>query len=299
MANSIALAQKYLAILDEVYKQASKSSVLESGDIKFVGANAVQLYKTSMQGMGDYDRQNGFVGGDVTGAWETLTLNQDRGRSFTIDAMDNEETLGMAFGTLAGEFIRTQVAPEVDAYCFSKIVGTDGIQHGTHDQLADIASMANEVDAGIAALNEKEVPDEGRLLFISEKAYQKLQGNITRQIDNSVTGINKTVEMYDGCRVIRVPQARFLSAITLYNGKSGQAAGGYVGAATNYNIHFILLHPSAVKRITKHALLRIFAPAENQQADGYKVDYRLYYDEFIMANKLDGIYFLRSDVANA
>lgn len=29
--------------------------------------------------------------------------------------MDNEETLGMAFGTLAGEFIRTRVSPEIDA----------------------------------------------------------------------------------------------------------------------------------------------------------------------------------------
>lgn len=298
MANSIALAQKYLAMLDEVYKQNSKSAVLESGDIQFVGANTVKIYKTSMNGLGDYDRQNGFIGGDVTGTWETKELTQDRARSFTVDVMDNEETLGQAFGTLGGEFMRTQVVPEVDAYCFSKIVGTDGIQHGSHDQLSDIASMANEIDAGIAALNEKEVPDEGRILFISEKAYQKLQGNITRQIDNSVTGINKTVEVYDGCRIIRVPQARFLSAITLYNGKSGQTAGGYVPAATNYNVHFILMHPSAVKKVTKHSVLRIFSPSENQQADGFKLDYRLYYDLFTMDNKLDGIYFLRSDVTN-
>lgn len=298
MANSIDLAQKYLPLLDEVYKQASKSSVLEANDIKFVNANTVKIYKTSMQGLGDYDRQNGFIGGDVTGTWETKELTQDRARSFTIDSMDNEETIGQAFGTLAGEFLRTKVVPEVDAYTFAKIVGTDGIQYGVHDQLSDISNMANEVDKGIAALNEKEVPDEGRLLFISEKAYQKLQGAITRQIDNSVTGINKTIEVYDGCRIIRVPQARFLSAITLYNGKSGQTAGGYVGAGTNYNIHFILMHPSAFKKVTKHVVPRIFSPEVNQQADGWKFDYRIYYDAFAMDNKLDGIYFLRSDVSN-
>jgi hypothetical protein len=36
----------------------------------------------------------------VTGSWEPYTIEQDRGRSFMIDVLDNDETLGMAFGTL-------------------------------------------------------------------------------------------------------------------------------------------------------------------------------------------------------
>jgi len=299
MANSFTYAEKYLPILDEIYQKESKSSVLEARDIQFDGANKVYLYKTSMQGLGDYDRQNGFIGGDVTGTWESHELTQDRGRSFTIDTMDNDETLGMAFGTLVGEFLRTQVVPEVDAYVFSKIAGTDGISHGTHDQLADITHPTTELDKAIAQLNEDEVPDQGRICFMSEKFYQGVQGDITRTIQNTETGINKTVETYDGVQIIRVPQKRFLSAITLYNGKSGQTAGGYVPAATNYNLHFIMLDPNAVKKVTKHVLPRIFSPAVNQQADAWKFDYRLYYDTFILENKLKGVYFLRSDVANA
>lgn len=299
MANSIALAQKYLPLLDEVYQAASKTSVLESkSGFKFTGANTIQLYETSMNGLGDYDRQNGFLGGDVTGTWNPYALEIDRGRSFTIDSMTNEETLGMAFGTLVGEFLRTEVVPEVDAYVFSKIAGTDGISHGTHDKLADISHPAAELDKAIAQLNEDEVPDTGRIVFVSEKFYQGIQGDITRTIANQDKGINKTIETYDGVEIIRVPQKRFLSAITLYNGKSGQAAGGYVPAGTNYNLHFIMMDKEAVKRITKHAILRIFSPAENQQADGWKVDYRLYYDAFVMKNKKKGVYFLRSDEAN-
>jgi len=302
MANSIALAQKYVPLLDEVYKAAGKSNILEARegiDFNFTGANTIELFELSMQGMGDYDRQNGFLGGDVSGVWTPYTLTQDRGRSFTIDSQTNEETLGLAFGKLAGEFLRTQVVPEVDAYTFSKIAGTDGISHGTHDALADITHPTDELDKAIAQLNEDEVPDVGRICFVSEKFYQGIQGDITKTIQNTETGINRTIEVYDGVQIIRVPQKRFLSAITLKTGKSGQEEGGYVGAATNYNLHFIMMDPEAVKKVTKHAVLRIFDPQTNQQADGWKVDYRVYYDAFVQNAKLKGVYFLRSDVANA
>lgn len=111
MPNSIALAQNYLPILDEVYKASSKTAILDNTNVQIINANTVKVFKTSMDGMGNYSRNSGFVDGSVTGAWETMTLNKDRGRSFMIDNMDDEETIGMAFGTLAGEFIRTKVVP--------------------------------------------------------------------------------------------------------------------------------------------------------------------------------------------
>lgn len=114
-ANSISLAQRYLPMLDEVYKDTARTVILDNPNVEFVGGNAVKVYKTSMDGLADYGRNTGYVNGAVNGTWETMTLSQDRGRSFQIDRMDNEETLDLAFGTLAGEFIRTRVTPEVDA----------------------------------------------------------------------------------------------------------------------------------------------------------------------------------------
>ena len=110
-ANTIALAQRYLPLLDEVYKYSSRSAILDNQNVQFVGGNAVKVYKTSMDGLADYSRNGGYVNGAVNGTWETLTLAQDRGRSFQIDRMDNEESLDLAFGTLAGEFVRTKVTP--------------------------------------------------------------------------------------------------------------------------------------------------------------------------------------------
>lgn len=48
------------------------------------------------------------MAGDVTLTNETVSFNYDRGRVFTVDAMDDEETAGIAFGRLAGEFVRTK-----------------------------------------------------------------------------------------------------------------------------------------------------------------------------------------------
>jgi len=304
MGNSIALAQKYLPILDAIYKENSKTSILDaSGNrVRFEGGDTVKLFKTSLQGLGNYGRNTGFVDGDVTATWETMQLTKDRGRSFMMDAMDNEETLGMAFATLAGEFLRTKVVPEIDAYRFAKIAGTSGVQTATAaDITIGTTDVPGLVDVGQKACDEKEVPREGRILFVSPTAYYGLKAKITRYTMNGDNNINFNVEYYDGMRVIMVPQNRFESAITLYDGStSGQEAGGYiVPASTSYPLNFMIVHPSAVVSVVKHAVPRIFSPEINQKADAYKLDYRIYHDIFIEANKVDGIYVHKASTANS
>lgn len=300
MPNNFALAQRFLPLLDEVYKQNSKTSILDATKVEFVNANTVKVFKTAMDGLGDYSRNNGFVDGDVTGTWETMTLTKDRGRSFMVDSMDDEETIRMAFGTLAGEFIRTKVVPEVDAYTFAKLAGVSGIDTATPANVTigstDVPAL---IDEATRSMNENEVPNEGRLLFISETAYAGLQNKITREVMNDDKGINRTILKYDDMRIIRVPQNRFYSAITLADGKtSGQEAGGFVGTkSTGYKINFMIVHPSAVCKVVKHVKPRIFNPDTNQKADAWKFDYRIYHDVFAYENKLKGIYLHRGATA--
>jgi hypothetical protein len=300
MPNSIALAQKYLPLLDAVYKQESRTAVLDATQVEFTGANTVKVFKTAMDGMGNYSRNNGFVDGSVTGTWETMTLTKDRGRSFMVDRLDNEETLDMAFGTLAGEFIRTKVSPEVDAYTFAKIASTSGISTGTAANITigttDVPDLIEEAER---QMNEDEVPYEGRLLFISETAYAGLRNKVEKIILNTEDRVNGHIEVYDNMRIIRVPQSRFYTAITLYDGTtSGQTAGGYVGtSSTGYPINFMIIHPSAVTKVVKHVLPRIFGPDVNQKADAWKFDYRIYHDTFVYENKVKGIYLHRGATA--
>ena len=148
MANSIALAEKFLPILDEIYKRESLTARLDAKTkpVEFGGVNEIKIFKTNVVGLGDYSRATGYPAGDVTASWETIALTQERGRAFAIDRMDDEETLGMAFGKLAGEFIRTQVVPEVDAYRFSKWAGTANVSTTAAAALANAAATLAAID---------------------------------------------------------------------------------------------------------------------------------------------------------
>lgn len=296
--NSISLVTKALPILDEVYKAASKTSILDTSNdrVRLVGAHAVQLFKTSMNGLGDYDRNVGYPTGSVTGTWETLTLNYDRGRAFQIDVLDNEESIGMAFGTLAGEFLRTRVAPEADARRFALYSANAG-----NSAAADITIGTTDIPALISTaeqvMGDAEVPEEGRILFVSEKCYAALKAKITRYVQNDVRGVNTIVESYDDMRVIKVPAGRFNTAITELDGTSvGEEDGGYT--AGGYPINFMIVHPSAVVQIVKHVVPRVFSPEQNIEADAWRFLYRVAGLNAVEANKTAGIYLHRGSTAN-
>lgn len=167
MANSIALAKVYAPLLDAVYKQASLTSILDgAADLarEGINANEIAVPKISMDGLANYSRNSGYVNGDVTLEWETIKAEFDRGRMFSVDELDNMETGGVAFGNLAGEFIRTQVVPELDAYRIARYASTEGISTAE-------ATIANGEDAikalrtATKKMDDDEVYYEDRILF--------------------------------------------------------------------------------------------------------------------------------------
>ena len=201
----------------------------------------------------------------------------------------------MAFGTLVGEFMRTQVVPEIDAYRFAVYAANAGTKVN-----ADITVGTTDVPGLIATaeqvMGDAEVPREGRILLISENDYNGLQNKITRYLDNP-GAVSRLVESYNGMEVVRVPKGRFSTAITLYD---GTANFGFVPtASTGYEINFMIVHPSAVKNAVKLALPKIFSPDENQSADAWKFQYREYHDAFVLDNKVNGIYLHRKSTAIA
>ena len=235
MPNSITKFKKYIDALDEVYKFASVTSVLDgSNRLVQMGANANEIIipKISMDGLADYSRTNGYVNGNVTLTNETVTFNYDRGRAFTVDAMDNEETAGVAFGQLASEFIRTMVAPEIDAFRFAQYAGTSGISTATAAALATGADVLAALIDAQNSMDENEVNTESRVLFITPTLL-----NLVMNVDTT-----KSKAVLDSfVQVVKVPQSRFYTAIDLYDGTtSSETAGHYVkDASSGKNINFI------------------------------------------------------------
>ncbi|MEL7626975.1 MAG: hypothetical protein AAGU15_08970 [Anaerolineaceae bacterium] len=290
MAQNIALAQKFQPILDEIYKNASLTARMDAmtKPVNFAGANVVKVFKTDPIGLGTYNRVSGYPAGQITAGWETLTLATERGRSFVIDRMDDEETLGMAFGTTASEFIRTEVVPELDAYRFAKYAGWNGIQKVASGATLDANSILTAIDAAKLKLDEKEVDREGRILYISDACLNLLEGKVSRLLGNEST-VDRRVTRFDGMDIVMVPQTRFYTKIDLDAGATVDA-GGYAKNSTGKDINFMIIHPKSVLQVAKHESLKVFAPEENQTSDGWLVQYRIYHDAFVYDNKVDGIY---------
>ena len=286
MANNITKFKKYIDLLDEVYKKESLTADLDAdATLVRAGANANEIVipKISLDGLADYSRNSGYVSGDVNLTNETVAFNYDRGRKFTVDAMDNEETAGVAFGKLSSEFIRTKVVPERDAVRFATYAGTTGISKvaagvtyaNGNEWLEGIVTAVNKMD-------EDEVSQENRILYITPTGY-----NAIMAIDSY-----KSKEILNGfAKVVKVPQSRFYTAIDLADGTTGgEEAGGYTKATSGKEINFMIIQKDAVIQYPKHTVNKVVSPEENQTSDGWMFFFRAYGLNDVYENKVAGIY---------
>lgn len=283
MANQIAKFKKYTDLLDEVYKNAAKTAVLESdATLAKQGANANEIIipKLDMDGLGDYDRNSGYVDGNVVMTNETVTFNYDRARKFSVDTMDNEETAGLAFGKLAAEFIRTKVVPEQDAFRFATYANLAGTK--VSGALSAGTDVLTALQTATSELDDAEVPTENRHLFITPAlliAAQNVDTNKSRDILSAFASITK------------VPQSRFYTAINLKDGKTGgEESGGYAKATEGKDINFMIVEKSAILQFTKHNVNKAIPPEDNPDADAWIFNFREYGLADAYENKTAGIY---------
>lgn len=284
MVNSIQLSKVYTDLLDEVYQNSALTAVLESdASLSRQGANANEIVipKIAMDGLADYSRNGGYVNGNVTLNWETVKFNYERGRMFQVDTMDNEETQNIAFGRLAGEFIRTKVVPELDAFRFATYAGVSGIGTAT-GALATGEAVIKALRDATSAMDEAEVPMEDRHLFITPTLLGLVQ-------DMDTTKSKEVLSRF--ASITKVPQTRFYSAVELLDGQTGgEEAGGYKKADGAVELNFEVIHKPAVLQFTKHAVPKIISPEANQDADAWKYGYRNYGLCDAYENKVAGIY---------
>jgi len=288
MANNIALAKNYIPLLDEVYKLASLTAVLESpAELARAGASAreILLPKMDLVGLGDYNRSTGYALGDVTLSYETHTFNFERGRKFSLDAMDNEETQGVLVGRLLGEYVRTKVVPELDAFRFAKFATEAVAANSTVGGFVQ-ANLTNgtlalaAIRAGVTKLDNSEVPPEGRFLFITPTLLGQIEDLKTDESRAALAGLT----------VVKVPQTRFYTAITQNAGATASAGGYTFTNNASSNINFMLVSNTAPVVFTKHLVSDILSPDVNPDADSWIMKYRSYGLAEVLENKIAGVY---------
>ena len=282
MPNNIEKFKKYVPLLDEVYKQTALTSVLDSdAELAQAGANANEIIipKIDMDGLGAYDRNSGYTNGDATLTNETVRFNYERGRMFSIDSMDDEETAGLAYGKLAGEFIRTKVAPEGDAFSFANYSEKAGTKK--EEALANGKAVVDALRTAVTAMDEAEVSYENRFLFITPT----LKGMID---DLDTTKSREVLAKFAG--IVEVPQTRFYKAIDLLSGKDSENKGGYKKNANGKELNFLIVEKSAILQYNKHIAPKVVSPEQNQNADAWKFGYRKYGLADVYENKTAGVY---------
>lgn len=277
--NNIELSTIYLPMLDEVYKNEAKTSILD-GDETTVqkGLNGeIKIAKLDMDALGDFDRKSGYTTGSTKLTWETIKYDKERSQELRVDRLDNQEALGLPFAKLASEFLRTKVVPEVDAARIAKIAGVEGISE-KEETLSDGAGVITALRACINKMDEDEVSTENRILFITPT----LKGMID---DLDTTKSKKVLERFS--TIIEVPQTRMYTEVKLNDGKEEYGYKKNDGAS---EINFLCVEKSAaVTALDQY--IKYFTPDEDQKADDNVFKYRnnnLF--GHVYENKLAGVY---------
>lgn len=305
--NTLATATLFQNKLDKVAIQEAVTGWMDAnaGQVIYNGGAEVKIPKMSVQGLGDYDRDNGYQQGGVTLEYETRKMTQDRGRKFQLDPMDvNENNFVTTAAAVMGEFQRMYVVPEIDAYRLSKIA-TEAIAAKKAGMVtygytpgAEQTSALRKLKEGIKAVRNMgyntplivhATPD-----FIMELELE-LAGKITA-VTFSQGGINTQVPSVDGVPLISTPSNRMYTAIKINDGKTGgQEQGGYKKGDTAKDINFMILPRTTPIAITKQDIMRIFDPTVNQKLNAWQMDYRRFHDLWVLDNKIDSVYLSIKD----
>ena len=305
--NTLQYSTNFQRSLDKAAVVGSTTGWMEAnaGQVLYNGGAEVKIPKMSVNGLGDYDRDDGYVQGSVTLDYETRKMTQDRGRLFTLDAKDVNETNFVATAaSVMGIFQDEHVIPEIDAYRISslatqaidaKIAGM--VEYGYTP--SENTSTLRKIKEGIKAVRANGYTGPLVIQATNDVVMElelELAGKIT-VVDFSRGGIVTKVPAVDGVPIIETPSNRMYSAITLYDGKTaGQEAGGYVKGETAKDVNFIITARRTPLAISKQDLVRIFDPATYQKKNAWAVDYRRYHDIWVLDNKLNSIYVSIKDV---
>lgn len=296
--NTIEMATKMTGELDKAIVEKTVTGFMVDANMraKFVGAKTVKIPEMDLSGLGDYNRDTGFVRGTVSVTNKPFELQMDRGRSFSIDREDNDES-GVAdlAGQIAGEFVRTKVVPEVDAYVLSKLAGLAVTEKQTVTGTPATEAL-KILTSAIGKAQNNVGYDEELIAFVDSTVWGALQNTteISRYltVNNFKKGeIDVKVKNYNGVDILPVPDSRMKSAYDFHDGETGgQESGGFVPQDAAKSIGLLVLPRRAASLIKKTEQVRVFDPAHNLNADAWKIDYRLYYDVVVKNSIKNGIY---------
>lgn len=287
--NSIENVTRYSNELDKMFEQKSAVGFFADNALatKFVGAKTVIIPDIDFQGLADYDRDTGFSRGAITVSNASYTMAMDRARSLQIDREDMDEAgIANLAGKILGEYVRTKVVPECDAYVLSKLSGlalsrSNVIEGDPNKPFEALCQLIKEVQAVVGY-------DEELVAFVDSYMFAALQNSseISKMItvtDFKQGEVDLKVKSINGVAIIPVVSERMKTAYKFEN-------GGFIPGDNTRETYMLVCPKSGAHLVKKTEKMRIFTPEQNLDADAYKFDYRIYYDVFVKKSGLDAIW---------
>lgn len=257
--------------------------------IKWAGAKTIQIPRITVAGYTDVDRD--VVGNFTRRAdndWETKTLAHDREFKTLVDPQDIDETnMALSIANITRVFNAEQMLPEMDKYMASKLYSEfTGAGKTANAVVLDTSNVLSTFDDFMAEMDDAEVPQDGRILYVTPQVNKLLKQakEIQRKMDvGSNTGdVKRSIYDLDAVMIKIVPSSRMKTAYNFTNGAVPDAAAK--------QINMILVHPAAVISPQKYEFVSLDEP---KASTGGKYLYyeRKYWDVFALQKKIDGIKF--------
>lgn len=268
---AINLHTKYDGLIAKAYTLDSFIKGRISDQYSFVGNRSVKISTPVTVPMTAYTRTGANRYGTPTEMQDVvqeLTMSQDRSFSLTIDKGNNMDQGGMkAAAKMLWLQIKERAVPEMDRYCFERLAHLGGVIVGNSTALSK-TNICERISDGTVALDDAEVPQDGRTLFITSAGYKLLRLSsefiaVEKLADKSLS--KGMVGHYDNMEVIKVPNGRWPN-----------------------NVNFIIVHKDAATNPVKIHDAKIHKDPPG--ISGNLLEGREYYDLFVIGARAKGIY---------
>ena len=258
--------------LKEGYIATSLGANHLTTEYSFTGAKTVKISAPVTVPMNDYVRSGANRYGEpaeLKDAVQELTLTQDKSFALTIDkgnSSDKKDTEDFAKKMLSLQLAERAI-PEFDRYALEKLSHKAGIIAGNSEALTK-ANIVDRITDGTVRLDDAEVAQNGRTLFVNASVYKLLKlaeefTNIDRVAEKSLT--KGVVGKFDNMTVVKVPKGRWPE-----------------------NVNFIIVQKNAAT-----APVNIHDAKVHKDPPGISgnlLEGRNYYDCFVIASRANGVY---------
>ena len=271
---AINLAAKYSKEIANAFTLRSVVDGTTNKDYDFTGVKTLNVYTPVTQSLADYQRTGTSRYGTPTELQDTmqeLMLTRDRSFSITIDKGNNSEQMGAkeASRILSIE-MNEQAIPEMDKYALGRFADYAG-KIVVLDAAPTSENIAQKLSDGMVAMSNKNVPADGRFIFIGWSCFGALR------LSNQFIGVES------------------LAKSALVQGANGTYMGAQVVVVPDDYLkkgdktcYFIITHKNSV--IQPKKVQDYFVKENPAGINGALLEGRFIYDAFVLGGRCDGVY---------